>query len=143
LPVETYNAEISLLTGMCAATLMLHADYGILRTVRARSGSNRGAGAGSRPLSVSTGRTEHIPVTLLSPLDRKDPKHVAFLDHGRLVAARSSYAVRRGGAESAAAFGRRRGIRACDRAATAALSIATAAKSVWPQAPSSRCRVGA
>jgi exoribonuclease R len=33
LPVEQWNAEISLLTGMCAARLMLDAGYGILRTV--------------------------------------------------------------------------------------------------------------
>ena len=33
LPVEDCNAEISLLTGMCAARIMLDAGYGILRTV--------------------------------------------------------------------------------------------------------------
>ncbi|HEY3737378.1 MAG TPA: RNB domain-containing ribonuclease [Jatrophihabitans sp.] len=33
LPVERDNAEISLLTGVCAAKLMLDAGYGILRTV--------------------------------------------------------------------------------------------------------------
>ena len=33
LPVEAYNAEISLLTGMRAAVLMLDAGVGILRTV--------------------------------------------------------------------------------------------------------------
>ncbi len=33
LPVETYNAEISLLTGMCAARLMLDGGVGLLRTL--------------------------------------------------------------------------------------------------------------
>ncbi len=33
LAAERYNAEISLLTGMCAATLMLRGGYGVLRVV--------------------------------------------------------------------------------------------------------------
>src|SRR5699024_9580348 len=32
-PLEQYNAQISLLTGMCAADMMVQAGYGILRTV--------------------------------------------------------------------------------------------------------------
>ncbi len=35
LPVEQYNAEISLLTGMCAATIMLKGGIGLLRTLPA------------------------------------------------------------------------------------------------------------
>nr|WP_029291812.1 RNB domain-containing ribonuclease [Cellulomonas sp. HZM] len=35
LPVEDWNAQISLLTGMCAATLMLDAKVGVLRTLPA------------------------------------------------------------------------------------------------------------
>lgn len=33
LPVEQWNAEISLLTGMCAATIMMNGRYGLLRTL--------------------------------------------------------------------------------------------------------------
>ena len=33
LPVESWNEQISLLTGMAAATLMLHAEIGVLRTL--------------------------------------------------------------------------------------------------------------
>lgn len=33
LPVEQWNAEISLLTGMCAATIMMNGKYGLLRTL--------------------------------------------------------------------------------------------------------------
>lgn len=33
LPVEQWNAEISLLTGMCAATIMVNGGYGLLRTL--------------------------------------------------------------------------------------------------------------
>ena len=35
LAVEQYNAEISLLTGMCAATIMLDGGVGLLRTLPA------------------------------------------------------------------------------------------------------------
>lgn len=81
MPVETYNAEISLLTGMCAATLMLQANYGILRTVpppddRVISALRRIAPA----LDVEWADGE-APGDVLATLDRKKPKHVAFLDH--------------------------------------------------------------
>jgi len=35
LPCEQWNAEISLLTGMCAATIMINGRYGLLRTLPA------------------------------------------------------------------------------------------------------------
>jgi exoribonuclease R len=93
LSVETYNAEISLLTGMCAATLMLQANYGILRTVpppdaRAIRALRRIAPA----LDVEWADGE-APGDVLATLDRKNPKHVAFLDHAGSLLRGSSYTV--------------------------------------------------
>ena len=81
LPVERYNAEISLLTGMCAARLMLDAGYGILRTVPP---PDRGAlaalrrAAGALDVSWPDGAA---PGDVLAGLDRTDARHVAFLEH--------------------------------------------------------------
>jgi len=100
LPVETYNAEISLLTGMCAATLMLHSDYGILRTVPP---PDQGAIAALRRIAPALGidwPDGAPPGDVLSTLDRKDPKHVAFLDHAASLLRGSSYTPFDGAAPS-------------------------------------------
>jgi len=80
-PVEEYNAQISLLTGMAAATLMLHAGIGLLRTMPAPHPeaverlrvAARGLGI-EWPPGTSVGR-------LLAGLDPADPCHAAFVDH--------------------------------------------------------------
>lgn len=81
LPIEQYNAEISVLTGMCAAQLMLGAGFGLLRTVPP---PERGAVEALRRAA----RALHVdwpdgaaPGDVLSGLDRGDPRHVAFIDH--------------------------------------------------------------
>ena len=81
LPVERYNATISLLTGTCAAALMLQAGVGILRVVpppddRAVAALRRAAQA----LGVAWPEGEP-PGDVLERLDRGDPRHVALLDH--------------------------------------------------------------
>ncbi|KDN85734.1 ribonuclease II [Kitasatospora cheerisanensis KCTC 2395] len=56
-PADGWNAQISLLTGMAAAELMLDAGIGLLRTLpAARSRPTRGC-AGSPPHSACPGRT--------------------------------------------------------------------------------------
>ncbi len=80
LPVEQWNAEISLLTGMSAARMMLDHGIGILRTLpapdpRAVSGLRRIAPALGVvwPAGAPAG-------DVLATLDRDNPRHVAFLD---------------------------------------------------------------
>ena len=81
LPVERWNAELSLLTGMCAAQLMLEHDVGILRTlpapdVRAVHALRRAA----RALGVAWPDGAQ-PGDVLATLDRGNPHHVALLEH--------------------------------------------------------------
>ncbi len=79
LPVEEHNAQISLLTGMAAATLMLQAGGGILRTMPAASEDdlarlrNR-----ARALGVHWPSTESYGA-VLRRLDRSLPSTAAFL----------------------------------------------------------------
>jgi len=81
LPVERYNASISLLTGTCAAELMLRAGVGVLRVVPP---PDTGAVAALRRAA----RALHVPWPdgaapgdVLDQLDRSDPRHVALLEH--------------------------------------------------------------
>jgi exoribonuclease R len=91
LPVEQYNAEISLLTGMCAAALMLQAGFGILRTVPP---PDKGAIAALRRIAPSLGiqwPDGAPPGDVLAGLDRTNPKQVAFLDHAGSLLRGSAY----------------------------------------------------
>jgi exoribonuclease R len=76
---EDWNAQISLLTGMAAAEMMLHAEVGILRTMpepdnHAIQRFRRQA----RALGV-TWPPEMLYGELLRLLDRTDPKHLALI----------------------------------------------------------------
>ena len=80
-PAEDWNAQISLLTGMAAAEMMLHAEVGILRTMPEPDHNvilrfRRQA----RALGV-TWPAEMLYGELLRSLDRTDPKHLALI-HG-------------------------------------------------------------
>jgi exoribonuclease R len=93
LPVENYNAEISLLTGMCAARLMLDAGYGILRTVppadaRAIDRLRHAAAA----LDVSWPQDAQ-PGDVLATVNQADPRQVAFLEHASVLLRGSGYTV--------------------------------------------------
>ncbi|RBY88829.1 ribonuclease II [Blastococcus sp. TF02A-26] len=80
LPVEGWNAEISLLTGRCAAALMLDGSVGLLRTLppaapEAVAALRRIAG----PLGVDW--PEGVaPGAVIGSLDPVDPGHAAFLE---------------------------------------------------------------
>lgn len=81
LPVESWNAEISLLTGMCAARIMLEGGYGILRVVPPPPA---GALAALRRAAHALGIAwpeGAAPGDVLAGLDRGNPRHVAFIEH--------------------------------------------------------------
>jgi exoribonuclease R len=93
LSVEYDNAQISLLTGMCAAQLMLDGKCGILRTlpppdahtVRAL---HRAAQALGIPWPPGT-----PPGDVLSGLDRSDPHHVVLIEHATSLLRGAGYAA--------------------------------------------------
>jgi exoribonuclease R len=81
LPVEDYNAEISLLTGACAAQLMLDAGVGILRTVPpAAPGAIDALKRIARTLGIDW-PPGSAPGDVISRLDRGNPHHVALIEH--------------------------------------------------------------
>jgi exoribonuclease R len=93
LPVERYNAEISLLTGMCAASIMLAGGIGILRTVPP---PDAGAVASLRRAARSLGIAwpdGAQPGDVLDAVDRSSPKHVAFVDHAVALLRGAGYTV--------------------------------------------------
>jgi exoribonuclease R len=80
-PVENFNAQISLLTGMAAARIMLDGKVGLLRTMPppapAALANLRAAAAALRitwPAATAVGR-------VIATLDPADPHAAAFLDH--------------------------------------------------------------
>ncbi len=80
LPVEGWNAQISLLTGIAAASLMLDAGVGVLRTMPPADGRDvarlrRTAAALDVPWPATLGYRE-----LLDRLDASTPAHAAFLE---------------------------------------------------------------
>jgi exoribonuclease R len=80
LPVEHWNAQVSLLTGRAAAWLMLEAGTGILRTLPAPDPAafprlRRAA----RSLGIAWDEGEH-PGAVLARLDTALPRHAAFAD---------------------------------------------------------------
>lgn len=80
LPVEQWNAEMSLLTGMCAAQLMIDHGVGVLRTLpapepQAITRMRRVA----RALGVDW--PEGVDVaSVVAGLDRTEPGHVSFIE---------------------------------------------------------------
>ena len=78
-PAEDWNSQISLLTGMAAAEMMLHAEVGILRTMpNPEHNVIQRFRRRARALGV-TWPTEMLYGDLLRSLDRSDPKHLALI----------------------------------------------------------------
>jgi exoribonuclease R len=91
LPVESWNAEISLLTGMCAAQLMLAAGRGILRTVpeparEAVDALRRAA----RAIGIDWPDGAQ-PGDVLATVDRGNARHVAFIEHAAALLRGAAY----------------------------------------------------
>jgi exoribonuclease R len=78
--VEEYNAQISLLTGMAAARIMLDGGVGLLRTMPApRSTAVATLRAAAPALGVDWPDTATVGAVLAS-LDPADPRHAAFVE---------------------------------------------------------------
>lgn len=79
-PVETWNAQVSLLTGMAAAKMMLDAKVGLLRTLpppKQQSIEHLRRAAPAMGVQWPKGAP---PGDVLSALDGSDPRHAAFID---------------------------------------------------------------
>jgi exoribonuclease R len=78
---EAWNAQISLLTGACAATIMLGGGVGLLRTMPAptpRAVDRLRAAAKALAITWPRGAT---PGRVVSTLDPGRPRHAALIDH--------------------------------------------------------------
>jgi len=80
LAVETWNAQLSLLTGMAAASLMLGAGVGLLRTLPdPHEGAVRRLRRAAPALGVDW--PDGLgPGEAMAACDARDPRHAAFLD---------------------------------------------------------------
>ncbi|MEP6561728.1 MAG: RNB domain-containing ribonuclease, partial [Nakamurella sp.] len=80
LPVEKYNAEISLLTGICAATIMLNGGIGLLRTLPAPT-SEQVQALRKTTAVLGIPWPESMAVgDVISGLDGSNPLSAAFLE---------------------------------------------------------------
>ncbi|MCU1497728.1 MAG: Ribonuclease [Acidimicrobiales bacterium] len=80
LPIEAWNAQVSLLTGRAAANLMLAAGIGILRTLPAPDpDSFPRLRRSARSLGIDWPEGAH-PGDVLAGLDTSRPRHAAFAD---------------------------------------------------------------
>ncbi|MFJ3641963.1 RNB domain-containing ribonuclease [Streptomyces sp. NPDC090108] len=98
LPAEVWNAQLSLLTGMAAAGLMLAAGTGILRTLPTAPD-----GAVARLRRTATALRidwpHHMPyAALIRTLDPHRPDHAAFLQECTTLLRGAGYTVLRDGA---------------------------------------------
>ncbi len=80
LPIERHNAEVSLLTGMCAAAMMLRGGIGLLRTLPAPSAGQIAAlRTATAALGIPWPRGTH-PGDVIADLDGSRPRDAAFLE---------------------------------------------------------------
>lgn len=80
LPCELWNAEISLLTGMAAAQMMLEAGIGILRTLPPAPDETLDEVARTaKRMGISWSNGAH-PSEVIDSLDRSDARNVAFIE---------------------------------------------------------------
>ncbi|MFM9613217.1 ribonuclease II [Streptomyces sp. V2] len=98
LPADGWNAQLSLLTGMAAADLMLSSGTGVLRTLPA---APDGAVARLRRVAqaLRIDWPHHVPYSrLIRSLDPRTPRHAAFLQECTSLLRGAGYTVFRDGA---------------------------------------------
>ncbi|WP_418960875.1 RNB domain-containing ribonuclease [Streptomyces tritici] len=94
LPVEGWNEQISLMTGMAAAEIMLDSGTGILRTQKEQDDQDviRRVRAIARLLGI-TWKPGVSYAALVNSLDPADPKHMAFLSEAVAMLLKAEYAT--------------------------------------------------
>ncbi|MEO5575774.1 MAG: RNB domain-containing ribonuclease [Gaiellaceae bacterium] len=93
LPVEGWNAQISLMTGQAAAELMLEAHVGVLRTLpEADKGAIERLRRTAKALGVEWGK-EQTFADAIRALDPTVPANAAFLDESTVLLRGSGYAA--------------------------------------------------
>jgi len=92
-PVEEYNAQISLLTGVSAAAIMLEGRVGLLRTMPApRADAVNRLRTAAPALGVDWPEGMSVG-TVISRLDLSDPRAAAFLDEAAELMRGAGYAA--------------------------------------------------
>ena len=90
-PAEQYNAQISLLTGMCAARIMVECGVGILRTLSpARPEDYARLRRVAAALGIDWPAAQPYP-ELVRGLDHAVPAHAAFMDQAMSLFRGSGY----------------------------------------------------
>ena len=97
LPVESWNEQISLMTGMAAADLMLHGEIGVLRTLPAApEGALQRLRHAAKALGVDWPRdTSYAEV--VHGLDPANPRHAALLEEATSLLRGAGYTAFDGG----------------------------------------------
>jgi exoribonuclease R len=91
LPVEAYNAQLSILTGRCAAQLMIEHRVGVLRTVPPpEAGAVHALRRAARALHIDW-PDGAAPGDVLAAVDPADPHHVAFVEHAAALLRGAGY----------------------------------------------------
>jgi exoribonuclease R len=97
LPVESWNEQVSLLTGMAAADLMLHGEIGVLRTLpRASDESLEQLRRAARALGVDWPRDRSY-AEVVHHLDPANPRHAALLEEATSLLRGAGYTAFDGG----------------------------------------------
>jgi exoribonuclease R len=97
LPVESWNEQVSLLTGMAAADLMLHGEIGVLRTLpRASDESLEQLRRAARALGVDWPRDRSY-AEVVHGLDPANPRHAALLEEATSLLRGAGYTAFDGG----------------------------------------------
>ena len=90
-PVERWNAQVSLLTGACAARLMLDAGVGLLRTLPAPRPEDVAALRRLAPVLGVDWPAGAEPGDVISALDGATPGQAAFLEHAAVLLRGAAY----------------------------------------------------
>jgi exoribonuclease R len=97
LPVESWNEQISLMTGMAAASLMLHGEVGVLRTLpQASNESLEQLRRAARGLDVDWPRDLSY-AEVVHGLDPANPRHAALLEEATSLLRGAGYTSFDGG----------------------------------------------
>lgn len=90
-PIEEWNAQLSLMTGMAAARIMLDGGVGVLRTMPPPDDNDLGrVRADARALGIEWAESTAYPEFIRS-LDPRDPLHASLLDNVTVLMRGAAY----------------------------------------------------